>query len=88
MDRHFQGYNHVVAIVHVDPGGAETWLPIVDQNGQAGLYDTGRQWVQRTFRVCDPELDPERVFDGIRKFRAFLAFRTTCRSAMHGSWFG
>ena len=73
MDSHMDGYNHIVAVLYIDKRGTETWLPIIDRNGQPGYYIYGSNWVKWTFRVNAPETNPFVLRDGIKKFTAFWA---------------
>lgn len=70
MDYHFQGYEHIVAVVY-QKNGEEVWLPIINKKGQASWYNTGRQWAYWTFRVCGPNLDMMNVERGIQRYTAF-----------------
>lgn len=71
MDSHFKGYEQIVALVHVDIHGTETWLPIIDKNGQPRHYNWGRNWVKWTFRVNGPQLNKSVLLNGIREFTEF-----------------
>ncbi|WP_375558874.1 HTTM domain-containing protein [Bernardetia sp. OM2101] len=71
MDVHFEGYNHIVAITHVDKNGNETWLPIISKNGQASYYNTGRQWVNWTFRVNSSYVNSQALKRGIENYTYF-----------------
>ncbi len=73
MDFHFRGYNHIIAIVHVDESGKETWLPIINKDGSPGYYNYGPNWVKWTFRVNSPNIHKFRLERGIRSFTAFWA---------------
>jgi predicted DCC family thiol-disulfide oxidoreductase YuxK len=73
MDRHFNGYNHSIAVVYKAPDGKERWLPIFDKNGTPGNYIFGPLWVKWTFRVNGPTIDQEKLAIGIRDFTAFWA---------------
>ena len=71
LPSHFSGYNHVIALVYDDPEQGEVWLPIITPKGQAGYYNTGRQFVKWSFRVNSPQIVPSRLEDGIRDYTAF-----------------
>ncbi|MFT6849646.1 MAG: putative DCC family thiol-disulfide oxidoreductase YuxK [Sphingobacteriales bacterium] len=72
---HFNDYNHVIAITHLDDTGKEIWLPIIDQNGQPDFYIYGANWVKWTFRVNGINVDQKKLKDGIRDFTAFWAYK-------------
>lgn len=71
MDSHFDGYEHVVAVVHKQQDGEEVWLPIVDQQGQASAYGTGRQFVYWSYRKLGPHARRGAMSDGLMKLTAF-----------------
>ncbi len=71
LPSHFSGYNHIIALVYDDPEKGEVWLPIITPEGQAGSYNTGRQFVKWSFRVNSPQILPSRLEDGIRDYTAF-----------------
>jgi len=73
MDMHFAGYDHELAIIYEAPNGQEVWLPVIDQQGRAGAYNSGRLWVNWTFRVCNPRLETEMVRRGVSRMTAFWA---------------
>ncbi len=73
MDFHYRGYNHIVAVVHVDADGHETWLPIIDESGSPDLYIYGANWVKWTFRVNSGFINQRQLVDGINRFTAFWA---------------
>ena len=71
MDSHFMGYEQIIALVHVDIDGTETWLPIIDKNGQPRHYNWGRNWVKWTFRTNGPQLYEELFLTGLKEFSGF-----------------
>jgi HTTM domain len=73
VDRHFTGYNHILAVVHIDPKGNERWLPIITEEGLAGDYLRGRMWACWSFRVSGPIMNPTKLKSGIRNFTLFWA---------------
>jgi hypothetical protein len=74
MDKvHFDRYNHIVAVVHVASDGKETWLPIVNEDGQVRHYITGREWVEWTFRSNGKDINMNNLLDGIQRYSAFWA---------------
>lgn len=74
MDRHFEGYNHVIA-VEAEVDGKRYWLPIVDKKGMAGFYIYSFNWVKWTFRVNAPKVDQEVLRIGVRDFGAFWSVK-------------
>jgi hypothetical protein len=75
LDAHFEGYDHIVAVVYVHPDGEEEWLPMTTPSGQAGSYASGRQWARWAFRGCSPYMDCQLVAQGVRDFTAFWAIK-------------
>jgi hypothetical protein len=71
LDFHFDGYNHVVAVVYDEPGGAEVWLPIIRPDGQVHWMTSGRLWVFWTFRAMAPSVNMSRLTDGVKRMTAF-----------------
>ena len=71
MPSHFDGYNHVIALVYDDAERGDVWLPIVTPKGQAGYYSTGRQFVKWSFRVNGPQISLSALADGMKDFTAF-----------------
>jgi predicted DCC family thiol-disulfide oxidoreductase YuxK len=72
---HFDNYNHIVAIVYKSKEGKETWLPIIDKNGQPDLYIYGQNWVNWTFRVNGMKINNIELRNGIERYTAFWAFK-------------
>ena len=72
---HFNNYNHIVSVQYKDKNGNETWLPIIDKNGQADLYIYGFNWVNWTFRVVGTDIDNKALSAGIKRYTAFWAYR-------------
>jgi hypothetical protein len=73
MDRHFRGYEHVIAVASVDAQGRETLLPLWDASGSPTRLQTGRLWVYWNWRAVGPRPDPARLADGVRRITAFWA---------------
>lgn len=74
IDRiHFEGYNHMLSVAYVDEKGKETWLPIIDKNGQVGTYNTGRQWKGWLFITVGRQISNVKLNYGVRAYTAFWA---------------
>ncbi len=74
MDYHFQNYNHTVAITY-DKNGKDIFLPIIDEKGQSSLYNSGRQWVNYSFRVSNKVFNVKQYNKGIQKYIYFWAHK-------------
>ncbi|QKF76870.1 DCC1-like thiol-disulfide oxidoreductase family protein [Arcobacter defluvii] len=74
MDYHFQNYNHTVAITYFD-GKEDIFLPIIDEKGHASWYDSGRQWVNYSFRVSNKDFNSKQYSHGIKKYIYFWAYK-------------
>lgn len=74
MDYHFKNYNHTVAIAY-ENNGSNIFLPIIDEKGQASWYDSGRLWVNYSFRVSNKDFDPVQYSNGIKKYIYFWAYK-------------
>ncbi|MES2417278.1 MAG: DCC1-like thiol-disulfide oxidoreductase family protein [Bacteroidota bacterium] len=72
---HYDGYNHIIAIVYLDKKGQETWLPIIDKNGQPSYYNYGTNWRKMSFSTNNPNIDPNHLNSGVRDFSAFWAHK-------------
>ena len=76
LDFHFRGYDHELAILHIDPQSKKkTWLPLISESGTTRSYNTGRMWAYWSFRVCGPQLDTKTVRKGITRITAFWAIQ-------------
>ena len=75
MDKHFEGYNHVIAVEAELADGQRIWLPIIDKEGHADRYVYSFNWVKWTFRVVGPTVNQIRLYEGIRDFSTFWAFK-------------
>ncbi len=72
MDSHFQGYEHIMKVVHVDADGTREIVPLLDDNGMTSTYVRGAFWVNYTFRVSGAivQLDHlERVSSYLDQYR-------------------
>ncbi|MCR8710569.1 DCC1-like thiol-disulfide oxidoreductase family protein [Aliarcobacter butzleri] len=74
MDSHFQNYNHTVAVVYESKNG-EVFLPIIDEQGHASLYDSGRQWVNYSFSVSNKDFKSDQYVNGVKKYIYFWAHK-------------
>lgn len=74
MDSHFDRYNHIIGITYQGENASVEWLPIINFDGRAGEYLTGRIWVNWTWRVNAPDIDMERLGRGIMRYTAYWAF--------------
>ncbi len=75
LDMHFQGYNHIIALVHRDEDQTETWLPLIDEQGQAAGYNRGRGWVYTSFRTNRPRFKRVRFKKATKRWTAYWAAR-------------
>ncbi|WPU95786.1 DCC1-like thiol-disulfide oxidoreductase family protein [Mucilaginibacter sabulilitoris] len=75
VDAHFNGYNQVIAVVYKLPSGQEQWLPIFNPDGTPGKYLLGPLWAKWSFRVNGPLINQKELYDGIRDFTAFWAYK-------------
>lgn len=75
MDGHFNGYDHIVGVAYRTRWGEEVWLPIIDENGSLGAYNTGRYFVRWSWRANGPNVRMNALEQGIRDFTAFWARR-------------
>jgi len=73
MDSHFNDYNHIIAITHTAEDGTETFLRMIDDNGQPGNYLRGFVWVKWNWRVNGAKINPRKLDEGIQNFTAFWA---------------
>jgi predicted DCC family thiol-disulfide oxidoreductase YuxK len=75
MDYHFDGYNHIIALVAEDKNGIKYWLPIIDRKGFADMYIYGFNWVKWTFRANAPHINNKNLKTSVRDFTSFWAFK-------------
>ena len=75
MDKHFEGYNHVIALEAELADGSRIWLPIIDKEGHADAYIYSFNWVNWTFRVVGPHVKQDQLYKGIRDYSTFWAFK-------------
>ncbi len=71
MDFHFDDYEAFYTLVHVNPDGRQTWLPMSNESGQGTLIWSGRLWVNWTWRVSNPLPDRTQMSDGLRRITAW-----------------
>jgi predicted DCC family thiol-disulfide oxidoreductase YuxK len=73
---HYEGYNHIISVVYYDEkNNNEIWLPLIDKNGQPGLYNYGTNWRKMSFSTNSPNIKEEALNSGIRDFTAFWAHK-------------
>jgi predicted DCC family thiol-disulfide oxidoreductase YuxK len=72
---HYEGYSHIISIVYSDKNGKETWLPIIDKNGQPSYYNYGTNWRKMSFMTNSPAINIDNLNNGIRDFTAFWAHK-------------
>lgn len=72
---HYQGYNHIIAVIYVSEDGTEEWLPLIDKNGQPSYYNYGTNWRKMSFSTNNPNIDSTKLYTGIRDFSAFWAHK-------------
>jgi len=72
MDTHFQGYEHIMKVVHVSAQGKRRIVPLLDDRGMTSTYVRGAFWVNYTFRVAGAKVELghlERVRSYLDQFR-------------------
>ncbi|KAA5548327.1 DCC1-like thiol-disulfide oxidoreductase family protein [Adhaeribacter rhizoryzae] len=74
MDYHFRDYNHILAVQYIDDI-KRVWLPIVTSDGMASSYNSGRGWVNWTFRTMGPNVNMKSLSNGLLKYTAFWAVK-------------
>jgi len=72
-DVHYEGYNHIIAVVYVDENGTEKWLPMIDKNGQPSHYNYGTNWRKYSFSTNGRYINMPDLEEGIRDYTAFWA---------------
>lgn len=75
LDAHFNGYNHIVAIVYLDKTGNEIWLPLIDKNGQPSYYNYGTNWRKMSFSTNNGNINMVDMNNGVRDFTAFWSVK-------------
>lgn len=75
MDDHFNNYNHIIAIEAQFVNGEKVFLPIIDKEGKPDFYNYSFNWVKWTWRVNSPNIDPEKLSNGVRDFTAFWVYK-------------
>lgn len=73
MDGHFDEYNHIIKIEHVNKKGNKTLLPIINENGMPSHNISGCLWVNFIFRVSSPHLNEYQMISGLKKYIVFWA---------------
>jgi hypothetical protein len=68
VDEHFEGYNHIIAIRQP---GEKSHIPLIDEVGQAGWYNSGRFFVYWSFRANAPSIKIPSLKQGIERYTAF-----------------
>ncbi len=68
VDGHFDGYGHIVGIYDLKN---RQYIPLLNERGQVGAYNTGRIWAKYTFRTMSPSISQEQLVDGISDFVRF-----------------
>ncbi|MBP1224043.1 DCC1-like thiol-disulfide oxidoreductase family protein [Flavobacterium sp. 1355] len=75
LDAHFNGYNHIVAIVYLNKNGDEIWLPLIDRNGQPSYYNYGTNWRKMSFSTNNGNINIVDMNNGVRDFTAFWSVK-------------
>ena len=70
---HYEGYNHIIAVVYVNKNGTEEWLPLIDKNGQPSYYNYGTNWRKYSFSTNGRYIKMHDLEEGIRDYTAFWA---------------
>ena len=74
LDNHFRGYNHVIGLVAIN-GSREVWLPIVNEDGTPGYYQSGSNWANWSFRVNSASVKMNKLKRGIIRYTIFWAHK-------------
>ncbi len=75
VDRHFDGYNHILAVTYVHPDGHEEFLPITRPTGQPSWYTYSAIWTRWVSFTDGPKVLQPKVFAGVRDWSAFWAMK-------------
>jgi len=75
LDAHYNGYNHIVAIVYLDKSRNEVWLPLIDKNGQPSYYNYGTNWRKMSFSTNNGNINMVDMNNGVRDFTAFWSVK-------------
>lgn len=70
---HYEGYNHIIAVVYIDKTGTEKWLPMIDKKGQPSYYNYGTNWRKYSFSTNGRYINAHDLEEGIRDYTAFWA---------------
>jgi len=74
MHSHFDNYNHVISVSYRKSDGSdEVTIPITQEDGQTGVYASGRFMVWYTFRVVSPQIEQGRLEAGLERLCYFWA---------------
>jgi predicted DCC family thiol-disulfide oxidoreductase YuxK len=76
VDKHFEDYDHIIAITYQLTDGSTIFLPIINEDGGPAAYLCGPTWAKWTYRVNAPQLDTAKLLEGIRDFTAFWAHKS------------
>ena len=75
LARYFKGYEHIISLQYQQTNGSETWLPIIEESGLNGYYNTGRIFGNWNYWVNSAEINQEKLVAGIRDYTAFWAIK-------------
>ncbi len=68
LDKHFHKYNHSFRIDYVDAKGNQSPIPLYDNNGMVGSYNSGIIWRNVTFNVVTPTLKADVLMEGFTPY--------------------
>lgn len=71
LDAHFEGANHIVALVHVATDGNETQVPLNDAHGRPAWMALSRRWTFWLGRAVTNDIEHDRLADGVERITAF-----------------
>lgn len=69
-DTHFSDYDYQIKLVYLDEEREET-LPVIRDNGMAGIYNVGRNHIYWTFRTAGPGTPRELMEERLGRFILF-----------------
>ena len=75
LDRHFAGYDHIIALTYLKPDGDTLWLPITTKEGFPGEIITGPTWAYWGFRVVAPYIEMDQFKRGTTQYLSFWAHK-------------
>lgn len=70
-DYHFDNYNHILRIAHIDENEKETNLPVINEKGMPDTYVRGAFWVNYTFRVSSSYQEWAKYHTGISRYARY-----------------